>query len=315
MWTEKYRPKNLEEVIGQKEVTIRLEAFVKSDSMPHFLFAGPAGVGKTSAALALAHEVFGKDLRQSFLELNASDERGIKVVRSQIKEYAKLAPVAGQKFRLIMLDEADNMTSAAQQALRRTMETHGRNCRFILVGNYSSNIIAPIQSRCAIFRFKRLKEEDIEKAIANIAVKEDLKLGEGAIKALINISEGDMRQVLNILQAAAALGQEITEDLLYEVSGQARPAEVKELLDTAVMKQDFREARTKLRNLLYESGLSGKDVLKQLHSITVQSDYPEDLKITLLRAIGEADVRLTQGANEEIQLAALTAEMILLGSK
>ena len=201
MWVEKYRPKTLTDVLGQDHIVNRLQAFVhEKNKMPHFLFAGPAGVGKTSSALALARDIFGESFSENYKELNASDERGIKIVREDIKNYASIAPSSGAPFRILVLDEADNMTSDAQQALRRTMEKY-KKIRFILIANYSSKIIPPIQSRTAVFRFRPIADKLIEEKIKSICKTESISVTDQAGKALNEITNGDMRQLLNLLQA------------------------------------------------------------------------------------------------------------------
>src|SRR5512136_2909571 len=203
VWVEKYRPKKLSDVIGQKSIVERLSDYVKTRSMPHMLFAGPAGSGKTTCAIALARELYGDGWRNSLIELNASDERGIDIVRGKIKDFARAASIVGADFKIIFLDEADALTSDAQAALRRTMEKFTQTCRFILSCNYSSKIIEPIQSRCAVFRFRPLKAEDVKKYLGDIAQAEKVKLTEDGLEALVYIASGDMRKAINALQVAA----------------------------------------------------------------------------------------------------------------
>src|SRR3989338_7770496 len=203
-WIEKHRPQKLDELVGQKEITARLKKAAEDRNVPNMLFAGPAGVGKTSAAVALSKELFGKSFNQNFLELNASDDRGIDVVRTTIKEFARtLAFDSG--FKIIFLDESDALTADAQQALRRTMERYTRTCRFILSCNYSSRLIEPIQSRCVVFRFTPLPATQVANKLKEIAEKEKVEIGEDAVKAMIYVSEGDLRKAINILQASASL--------------------------------------------------------------------------------------------------------------
>src|SRR3989338_2228054 len=216
-WVEKYRPKKLSEVVGQKEITERLEAAVKNKNLPNLLFSGPAGVGKTSTAVSLSNEIFGEGFDRNFLELNASSDRGIDVIRHTIKDFARtLAFDAG--FKIIFLDESDALTQDAQQALRRTMEKYTKTCRFILSCNYSSRIIEPIQSRCVVFRFKPLNPKDVEGKLGEIAKAEGIKVDEKAVQAITYVGEGDLRTCINVLQAASALSTDVKEKNVYEVA-------------------------------------------------------------------------------------------------
>ncbi len=310
-WVEKYRPATLKDVIGHEEITSRLQSYVDKKNLPNMLFSGPAGTGKTSSSIALAKELFGKNFEQNFLELNASDDRGIDVVRNTIKDFARtLAFDSG--FKIIFLDECDALTSDAQQALRRTMEKYTKTCRFILSCNYSSKILEPIQSRCVIYRFKPLSAKDVEKQVSVIAEKEKLNIDEKAIKAINYVSQGDMRKTINILQAAATLEKKITEDGIYSVSSKARPEQVQEMILLA-LKGKFLEARKKLEELMYEQGMSGEDVIMQLYRETMALDEKEltdKAKIELVDTIGEYDFRIVEGANERIQLEALLAQFM-----
>src|SRR5437867_2670767 len=213
--------------------------------MPHCLFAGPPGTGKTTAALCLAHDLFGARFQDVFMELNASDERGIDVVRTTVKEFARMASLSQVPFKILVLDEADNMTSDAQSALRRTMEKYTDTCRFILCCNYSGRIIEPIQSRCALFRFTPLPEEKITDYLGHIAKKEGLKITPQGLKAVMEVSEGDLRKGINTLQAAASMSKGITEEAVYQVVGRAKPTDDHEML-TNSMKGDFIKAREEL---------------------------------------------------------------------
>ena len=308
LWTEKYRPKTLGEIIDQEEIVSRLQEFVKRAAMPHCLFAGPPGTGKTTAALCLAHDLFGVRFQDVFMELNASDERGIDVVRTTVKEFARMASLSSVPFKILVLDEADNMTSDAQSALRRTMEKYTDTCRFVLCCNYSGRIIEPIQSRCALFRFTPLPDEKILENLHRIAKNEGLKFTETGLKSIVEVAEGDLRKSINTLQAASSMSKGITEESVYQVVGRAKPTDVHEMLNHA-LKGDFIKAREELRHLLVKYGLSGSEIVRQIHSEIFRLAIPEKKRIDLVEAVGEIDFRLVQGGDEEVQLSALLAKL------
>jgi len=209
IWTEKYRPKTFEGLVGQDDIIKKIQNLTKSLNIPHLMFAGPAGTGKSTLALIVVKELFGLSWRENYLELNASDERGIDVIRQKVKDFARTKAIGNVPFKVIFLDEADALTKEAQQALRRTMENYTSTCRFVMSCNYSSKIIDPIQSRCAIFRFKLLEKKDIEKRLILITEKENLQISEETIEALYEASEGDFRRVINLLQACASISNHI----------------------------------------------------------------------------------------------------------
>jgi len=245
------------------------------------------------------------------MELNASDERGIDVVREKIKNFARIRTLRDIPFKILILDEADQMTSDAQHALRRTMERYTESCRFILICNYSGRIIDPIQSRCAIFRFTPLSESEIVGRIEAIADKENTKLSEKGVAAILETCSGDLRKAINVLQAAASQGGEITDKTIYSITGKANPPKVKEMLKTA-LNQRFSEARNQLREMLIEDGISESDIVRQIHKETMSLDLPEEAKMKLIEAIGETEYRLSQGSDGEIQLSSLLAKYALL---
>lgn len=314
MWAEKYRPRKLDEMRDQTEIVNRLKKFVETKTMTHCLFAGPPGSGKTTASLCLAHDLFGERYMDAFMELNASDARGIDVIRTTVKEFARIATISAVPFKILVLDEADNMTADAQHALRRTMERYTETCRFILSCNYSGKIIEPIQSRCAMFRFTPLLEEDVAEYLRYIAKREGADIAKDGLAAVIEVSEGDLRRAINILQAATSLGKRVSEDSVYQVVGKAKPNDIQEMLNLAV-NGDFLKARQKLRMMLVEQGLSGVDIIKQVHSEIYRMELPEKEKVELLDTAGEIDYRLVQGADEEVQLSALLARLALATSK
>ena len=312
IWIEKYRPTNLSEVVGQSNVTDRLKNYVKERSMPHLLFAGPAGIGKTTSALALAKEMFGELWKHNLHELNASDERGIDVVRGKIKEFARTAPLGEDGFKIIFLDEADALTGAAQAALRRTMERYARTCRFIMSCNFSSKIIDPIQSRCAVFRFKPIKAEDLEKYLKFVASKEDLKITSEGYQAITYLAQGDLRRAINGLQMAAAAKKEITPDVVYQAVAAARPDEVKEALELA-LDGNYSGARERLDTLQITYGLAGEDVIRQMHRSVRDLEISDIVKVQMIEKLAEADFRLSEGANSRIQIEAVVAHFAVLG--
>ena len=312
IWIEKYRPSNLSEVVGQTPITSRLKNYVKERSMPHLLFAGPAGTGKTTCALALARELFGELWKHNLHELNASDERGIDVVRGKIKEFARTAPLGEDGFKIIFLDEADALTGAAQAALRRTMEKYSRTCRFVMSCNFSSKIIDPIQSRCAVFRFRPLKAEDVERYLKFVAVKEELNIDKEAYESLTYLAQGDLRRAINGLQMAAAANVDITQDVVYEAVAAARPEEVKEALEMS-LNNNFAGARERLDTLQITYGLAGEDVLRQMHRSVRDIEVPDTIKVQMIEKLAEADFRLSEGANARIQIEAVIANFAVLG--
>ena len=314
IWVEKYRPKTLDDVVGQDEIVARLKAYVRARNLPHLLFAGPAGTGKTTCAIALARELYGDDWHTNFSETNASMERGIETVRVKIKNMARMAPIGEVGFKIIFLDEADALTGDAQAAMRRTMENYSRTARFILSANYSSRIIEPIQSRTAVFRFRPLKPEAIEAYLTRIAKAEKLKITKTGMEALIYIAAGDMRRAVNSLQVAASVSTTIDEDALYKAASAARPELVKKLIETS-LGGDFIKARDALDNLLIESGLSGEDVIRQIHRTAFDLNVPDEFKVRLIDRIGETEFRLVEGSNERIQIEALLAHFVLIGQE
>lgn len=313
IWTEKYRPISLDDVVDQEHVVGRLKAFVEQKNIPNLLFAGPAGTGKTTCALALAKDLYGENWKHNFLELNASDERGIDVVRGKIKDFARTKPIDAD-FKIIFLDEADALTQEAQQALRRTMEKYASVTRFILSCNYSSKIIPPIQSRCAVFRFKPLPDDAVKSLLKKIAERENIIVDEKAYDALILLSEGDLRKAINLLQSTAILYKEINETNIYEMASNLKPQEVNEILQHA-LKGEFRIAREKLLKLVALRGLSGQDVVKSFYRTIVDLDMPDEYKVELIDKLGEYEFRISEGASEDVQIEAMLAQFVLIGRK
>jgi replication factor C small subunit len=313
MWVEKYRPRSLKSMVNQKDIVERLKSFAEARNIPHCIFAGPPGTGKTTAALCVAHDLYGEAYREHLMELNASDERGINVVRQTVKTFARVRTLGKIPFKILILDEADNMTSDAQQALRRTMERFTGTCRLILIANYSGKIIEPIQSRCAPFRFTYLPQEDQDAYLRHIAESEKVQLQGEGLNAIFEVCGGDLRRAINTLQAAASLGKPISNEIVYSVIGRANPLDIREMIQLAV-NGNFIGARDKLREMILKYGVAGSDIIRQIHrELFRMRDIPELWKVKLADAVGEIDFRLISGADEEVQLSALLARFIEAG--
>jgi len=315
IWIEKYRPKNLSEVVGQQDVVERLHSYVTTKALPHLLFTGPAGVGKTTCAIALAREMFGSTWSMNFRELNASDERGIDVVRTQIKQFARTAPLGDATFKILFLDEADALTQDAQAALRRTMENYAETCRFVLSCNYSSKIIDPIQSRCAIYRFRPLTDEAICEEMARIAKIEGIIIDEKAYNAITYVSLGDMRKAINALQGAAIVSNVVTAENVFAITSNAKPEEITGLLRLC-LEGDFETAERMLRTLMYDKGIAPNELLNQLYrEISRSETLDRRVKVDLIDHLGETDFRLSEGADADIQMDAMLARFVRSGMK
>jgi replication factor C small subunit len=315
MWTEKYRPQVLDDVVNQKQIIGAIGNLIKTPDLPHMLFSGPAGVGKTTAALCIAKELLGEDWRKNTLSLNASDERGIKMVRERVKEFAASIKLASDKEfgkpKIVILDEADEMTSEAQTALRRIIEDSASTTRFIITCNYLSQIIEPIQSRCVVFRFTRLPKEDVVNYLKLICEKEKVKSDEKAISQIFDATGGDLRHSINIMQAAAGMGAISTSNVSAAVGLSGR-SKVGEVLRLAISGK-FNEARTKLLELTQVYGMSETDFMKYANQemYDMKVEKPDELA----QLMAEYDYRLASGAHPEIQLAALLAQMAKFGLK
>jgi len=314
LWAEKYRPKRLGEIADLEQIVERLEAFVRRRNLPNLLFVGPPGTAKTTAALCLSYELYESRIGENVLELNASDERGIQTVREIIKDFARSRAVGERTpFKILILDECDNMTNDAQQALRRTMEKYASTCRFVLIANYQRAIIEPIQSRCSVFRFNPFPEGVVMGKIRSIAEAEKVMCDDDGMREIARHAEGDMRRAINIAEAAAASSGEITTQSVTQVMGKAYPKEISAMLEASV-EGDIDGAIKTLKETLMQTGYSGRDMLRQIHREIGGLGLSEAGKLALIEAAGEVDHRLSVGADPEIQLTSFLAKVSLLAS-
>ena len=307
VWVERYRPTKLNDIKGHTDIIDAVKQYVEQDDIPHLLFSGPPGVGKTAAAVAIAKELYGDDWEANFLELNASDERGIDVVRERIKDFAR-SSFSDASFRIIFLDEADALTSDAQAALRRTMEQFSDNVRFIMSCNYASQIIEPIQSRCARYRFGPLGDQPVEAQIREIAARENLDVTDDAADALVYAANGDMRRAINGLQAASITNETINEEDVYAITSTVRPEDVEELVESA-LDGEYLDAQEQLEELLVNRGIAATEIVSQLHRNLWGADLSETEAVAIMERLGETEYRITQGANERVQMDALIASI------
>jgi replication factor C small subunit len=312
IWTEKYRPKKFDELVGQDDVIKKVQNLTKSLNIPHLMFAGPAGTGKSTLALIVVRELFGAKWKEDYLELNASDERGIDVVRQKVKDFARTKAIGNVPFKVIFLDEADALTREAQQALRRTMENYTSTCRFILSCNYSSKIIDPIQSRCVVLRFRLLEKKQIEKRVRYITEKEGLQITEQTIETLYEASEGDFRRVINLLQTCASISPDITPELVSTLIAGTKPEDIRIVLEYA-LSGDFLKAKEKLLDVMLKESIPGTDVIKSIQKEIWNLRIEDELKVRLTEKTGEIEFRLVEGSDEFIQLESLLASFVLAG--
>ncbi len=319
MWIEKYRPRRLDEVVNQREIIGSIKSLLNhTETLPHLLFAGPPGTGKTTVALCIASEVLGPAWRSSTLEMNASDERKIEDVRQTVKQFSQIVKIGTEKaaYGFIILDECDEMTEPAQNALRRIMETSSQVTRFILICNYLSGIIPPIQSRCAIFQFRRLEKREVESHLTHIAKSEKVEVTDDGLSQITEASEGDLRKAINTLQTSAALSKgKVDGKTVLEITHQAASQEMQAMLNLA-LSGDFTKARDKLYQLMVKYALSGREIVRQVHRELFRTPLlspGQQLKAVSL--LGEYDYRLAEGANEDIQISAFLAQLAQIGSE
>ena len=308
-WVEKYRPSTLDDLVAHEAIISTIQKFVKEKKLPHMLFYGPPGTGKTSTILAVAKEMYGKSYSSMSLELNASDDRGINVVREQIKNFASTQQIISKGIKLIILDEADSMTNAAQFALRRIIEKYTKTTRFCLICNYVSKIIPALQSRCTRFRFQPLPSEIASERIRLISNCENLNLTEDGLKALVELGRGDMRKYLNILQSTAMAFNLIDSKAIYLCTGNPDPQFI-DRVSEILLSMNFNEIFIEMTQERMNLGYSLTDIIRELHKNVMSVKFPEKMKIFLAKRMSEIEMRLSQGANEKIQLGALIGAFV-----
>ncbi|ODQ54700.1 DNA replication factor [Saitoella complicata NRRL Y-17804] len=310
-WIEKYRPSTLEEVTGHQDIISTIERFIDGGKVPHMLLYGPPGTGKTSTILACARKIYGPKYKNQILELNASDDRGIDVVREQIKTFSSTrqismgpASAAGPGFKLVVLDEADAMTQVAQNALRRTIEKYTRNVRFCIICNYVNKIITPIQSRCTRFRFSPLPIESVRHRVDHVIEAEGVKITDDGREALLKLSKGDMRRALNVLQACHAAYPNTSEEEVYACVGNPHPADLSLILNSMMSEEFYTSLRT-ITEIKTLKGLALQDILGGVYEQLEGVGLPVQVRVTVLERLAEIEYRLSTGSTEKIQLSAM----------
>lgn len=306
MWVEKYRPQKLDNVISHRSIISTIAQLVEARKLPHLLFYGPPGTGKTTTLLAAARQLNGKNWKAMTLELNASDDRGIDVVRNQIKVFASTKQIFSNGFKMIMLDEADAMTSSAQFALRRVIEKYTKNTRFCLICNYVNKIIPALQSRCTKFRFAPLREDDIKNRLWEIAKTEGVNLKEDGMKSILRLSGGDMRRCLNIMQSAHTAHNLVNEETVHECTGSPRDSDIKKILGL-LLNTDFKAANDGIRGVMDERGLALNDVIMGIYQLVSRMKIDAMVLCKVLSQLADLEHRLTVATNERIQVASLVA--------
>ncbi|EFD93226.1 MAG: replication factor C small subunit [Candidatus Parvarchaeum acidophilus ARMAN-5] len=305
LWVEKYRPQSFDEVIGQKDIVEKLKAMSSKKEIQHMILSGPPGVGKTTCAVVLAKEVFGSTWNQNFIELNASDDRKLSVIQGKVKEFARTKPI-DSPFKIILFDEADSLTQEAQQALRRMMEEYSSTCRFLFSVNYQSNIIEPLQSRCAILRFQPLSKTDVTKFIDRIAEKEKLEIDSEAKDALEYVSRGDLRNLVNLMQSLANVSNKIDAKAVLQSSGLMDISKTIEGLKAALA-GDFKKSRAIFSEII-DSGINMKELLISIFNVVSTTEIANDkIKNYIFEKLAETDYRIVEGATPFIQFQAFLA--------
>ncbi|KAF9240664.1 P-loop containing nucleoside triphosphate hydrolase protein [Melanogaster broomeanus] len=294
-WVEKYRPVTLDDVVSHKDITTTIEKFIEKNRLPHLLFYGPPGTGKTSTILAVARRIYGADYRKQILELNASDDRGIDIVRERIKQFAETRTLFSKGYKLV---------HAAQAALRRVIEQYTKNVRFCIICNYVNKIAPAIQSRCTRFRFSPLPMVEVEKRVNSVVEAEGVKLTSDGKQALLKLSKGDMRRALNVLQACHAAYDSIGETEVYNCTGNPHPSDIETIVNS-MLSDEFTTSYQLLNAIKTERGLALQDLLTGAYEYAETLDFKPQARVYLLDFLATIEHRLSTGASEKMQLSAM----------
>jgi replication factor C small subunit len=309
VWVERYRPEGMDDIIGHEQIKDRMKEFIGDPEMPNLLFAGPQGVGKTAMIQAFCREKYESNWRGNMLEMNASDERGIDTVREKIKGFARTGAVDSD-FKIIFLDEADQLTNDAQPALRRVMEDYSDVTRFVLSCNYPNQIIDPLQSRCAPFYFNRLDTSDVQKLIVRVLTGEGIEFDQDTVEKLAKEADGDGRKAINMLQVAVDLDAKQLREEWADV--QVSPVDknlISEIVDMALT-GELDDAMAKLDSEVIKQGVNHQMLAKQfLYQIKRRPEIPADARVKMVDKVAEVDYRVMYGANPQIQFHSLIADL------
>ncbi len=308
-WVEKYRPNKLDNVISHDHIVNTINKLIDSNKLPHMIYYGPPGSGKTTTILACAKKIYDTNFNTMVLELNGSDDRGINVVREQIKEFAGSKQLFNSGVKLVILDEADSMTYDAQFALRRVIENYTYNTRFCLICNYITKIIPALQSRCTIFRFSPIKKKFILNKLKDIVEIENVKITDDAIDAISTISEGDMRKAYNILQSVHMSFKNIEEDNVYDCIGDPIPSDIHNILN-ALITYDYVESYKYINKIKLKKGLALIDIIKYISFKITDLQLNVKQYIDLIKNLAMIESNLTNSTTDNIQLCSLVGAFI-----
>ncbi len=296
---QKYEPKSLNGIAGQTNIVKILKGYVKTENIPHLMFSGPPGVGKTTLANILARELFGDHWRKNIIMLNASDERGIDIVRGKIKESTRYAPIGGYNYKIIFMDEADELTEPAQRALRETMIRNQTITRFIFSVNNISKVITPLQDRCQVFRFKAIPHDEIKIHLMKVAKAEEINIKSQHLMLVAVLAKGSMRRAMNALQSLSVIG-EITEPIIRELMDTTVDAEHSKKLLKRVLTTEVEKYEEFLFKMVYASAFDPSEILQGMMSELIALNNPAALPA--ITTLAEHDWRISQGASGMIQL-------------